>query len=62
MLEDKLKEIIIVKEETREILAIIPNKQEKKELIQANGIDIILNYTDKEIQYTVKDGKVFLKD
>lgn len=33
-----------------------------KEIIQAKDIDIIFNYSNKEREYIVKDGKVFLKD
>lgn len=60
MSEKSLKEIIIVKADTKEVLAAIPNKQ--KEMIQAKDIDIIFNYSNKEREYIVKDGKVFLKE
>ena len=34
MLEKDLKEIIIVKTDTKEVLAVIPNEPQKKEIIQ----------------------------
>lgn len=62
MLEKDLKEIIIVKADTKEVLAVIPNKPQEKEIIQAKDIDIILNYSDKEREYVGDNGKVFLKN
>ncbi len=62
MLEKDLKEIIIVKTDTKEVLAVIPNEPQKKEIIQAKDIDIIFNYSDKEREYIGDNGKVFLKD
>lgn len=62
MLEKDLKEIIVVKADAKEVLAVIPNKPQEKEIIQAKDIDIIFNYSDKEREYIGDNGKVFLKD
>ena len=56
---DELKEIIILKADTQEVLAIIPNK--KKDIIQAKDITIICNY-GKERETLCKNGKIYLKD
>ncbi len=58
---DNLKEIVIVKADTKEVLAIIPNKIEQKEIVQAKDIDIIFNYSNKEKEYICNGEKVFLK-
>ena len=59
---DNLKEIVIVKADTKEVLAIIPN-DDNAEIVQKKDIIIRMNYGEKR-KYIGNEntGKVYLVD
>lgn len=59
MLEDKLQEIIVVEADTKEVLAII---SKDNEIVQKDGIDVILNYTPNKKILKDIDGKIYLNE
>lgn len=59
MLEDKLQEIIVVDADTKEVLTMITNDNE---IVQKDGIDVILNYSPNKKILKDIDGKIYLNE
>lgn len=60
-MNEELKEIALINEETGELIALIPFNNSENELILKKGIELKLSY-DKPFEIKLKDKKLYLAE
>lgn len=60
-MNEELKEIALINEETGELIALIPFNNSENELILKKGIELKLSY-DKPFEIKLEDKKLYLAE
>ena len=54
--DDKLNTIVVADTNTREVYAVI---RKDDEVLEKDGVVVILDYSEEDLLYTTPDGKMF---
>jgi hypothetical protein len=60
-MNDKIKEILIIDEKTKELIALIPFNESENELILKKGLDFKISYSE-EFKLKNENGKLVLDE